>query len=264
MRSLLILGSGRSGTSMVAGLFRASGAWFGDEPVEAKRANPTGSYEDKAVNELNSVLITRLLVWRLTRWLPGPLLDPVHRDFRALWLAAPPVLLPRRVPAELRARMRAFLERVPFCLKDPRFNVTFELWRPSLPEGCRFLVVFRDPDRTAESVLRDAREAYAPPLPVTPDWVYRQWWRGYRRNLRRAASGDGWLFVHYDDVVSGAALPAIEAFAECRVDAAHVDPAVARASARLRVSRSSLRDRCFGLYAELRARAAADSLRWSS
>jgi hypothetical protein len=60
-RNLFILGSGRSGTSMVAGLFRNAGYFMGDKLHEPRHSNPLGFFEDAAVNNINE----SILAWRV-------------------------------------------------------------------------------------------------------------------------------------------------------------------------------------------------------
>jgi hypothetical protein len=262
MSNLLILGSGRSGTSMVAGLFRNSGVFFGNEMLTPRPANPFGYYEDREINELNAAVIQRLVrgLWT-TRLFPS-LVHPAHRNFLATWLAAPWHLPSVEVPATLRDRMLTKFRRQPFCFKDPRFSVTLPTWRPWLPANTRFLVVFRDPHRTTDSILRDAAESYHPPLPVTADWAYLHWWRNYRRLLGPFSHTGQWLFVHYDDVIRKAAVAAIENFAEMPVDASEVSPSVSRSRARPRPVRRRLLRRCARLYRDLCERATQDLSVW--
>jgi hypothetical protein len=262
MRNLLILGTGRSGTSMVAALFRKSGAYLGDNLLSARIGNPFGYYEDPDINRLNADVIAQILArsWT-TRFLPWTV-HPIHRRAEASWLAAP-WHLPRIQPdARATAAMRAKLARQPFCLKDPRFCVTLPTWRPLLPPDTRYLVVFRDPQRTADSMLRDSLEREDDPLPIDALWAAVLWWRTYRRLLRDLSRTGDWLFVHYDDVLSGAALPAISAFTAVSVDAQQLDPSVSRAQpTELQVGRRWTR-RCAQLYQELRERAAEDLARY--
>ncbi len=264
MRNLLILGTGRSGTSMVAALFRNSGAYLGDNLLPARIGNPFGYYEDPEINRLNSCLIAQIIgrLWT-TRLFPG-WVHPIHRRSAAAWLAAPWYLPPVTPEPEVRAAMLAKLARQPFCLKDPRFCVTLPTWRPLLPADTRYLVVFRDPQRTADSILRDAQEREDDPLPVNAHWAAVYWWRSYHRLLHQFAVTGEWLFVHYDQVLSGAAGPVISRFAETPVDDRQLDPSVSRARPdRLQAPRRWVR-RCRRLYEELLARAAADRTRWGS
>ncbi len=264
MRNLLILGTGRSGTSMVAALFRNSGMYFGDNLLPARIGNPFGYYEDPELNRLNAHVIAQVIarLWT-TRLLPR-WVHPVHRRAAAFWLAAP-WYLPRIVPdLDVRVAMLAKFARQPFCLKDPRFCVTLPTWRRFLPPDTRYLVVFRDLQLTADSMLRDALEREDDPLPMDARWAVVLWWRSYQRLLHEFARTGEWLFVHYDEVLSGAALPAISGFAETAVDASQLDPSVSRAQpAKSHVGWHWAR-RCARLYEELRARAAKDLTRWAS
>lgn len=264
MHNLLILGTGRSGTSMTAALFRDSGYFFGDHLLQSTRANPFGYYEDYGINVLNNQLIKRLLLWKARRPLFGWTMPPVHRDERAFWLAAPRYLVPRGVPRALRADIQAFTTRQPFCYKDPRFNLTLPSWRPHLPEGTRFLVVFRDPERTTDSILRDASESYRTPLAVSAGWAYRHWERNYRRLLDQYASQGEWLFVEYDAILDGTAIPALQAFSGARLNTSQIDPSVSRSKQDARHAGRPDAQRCRALLQRLRECSAQDLRRWSA
>ncbi len=262
MRNLIILGSGRSGTSMVAALFRNTSAYFGDALIKANVANPYGYYEDESVNRINDLLILRQLRSRLMRHLPAWCTAPAHRDRRALWLAAPRRFTRTKVPAELAEEIKKIVGHVPFCLKDPRFNITLDAWRPFLPPNTRFIVVFRNPQRTVDSILRNAVERYVPPLQISRRWAFLQWYRGYRRVLRAAANSSDWLFVGYDDVLGGRAVSAIERFAEATVDTSELNPDVSRSKSGSS-GPDSLEQRCDRLYQQFVLRSEKDLKNWS-
>ena len=56
-RNCLILGSGRSGTSMAAGILAKAGYFMGEEIWPANEGNPKGQFEDREVNQINDQLI---------------------------------------------------------------------------------------------------------------------------------------------------------------------------------------------------------------
>jgi hypothetical protein len=274
MRNLIILGSGRSGTSVAAGLFRRiPNIFFGYDVLRPSEANPRGYFEDEVVNAINNLLIRqmtgtalldvippRLLPW-VERWFPW-----MHRDTRSLWLACPRRPLAWRLGYDLGHLICKITSHQPFCLKDPRFSFTLPLWQPYLPERTRFLVVFRDPARTVNSMLRDAKELYpGRPLPLTKRWAIDHWSLAYRRIMeQRSAVGvqaEDWLLVDSDDVISGAALAAIECFAECRVDVGHVD--VGLMHVRPIEASEKATAKCADVYRELRATAEQDLRRCS-
>lgn len=261
LRDVLILGSGRSGTSMTAGLFRESGAYMGESFYPPRAANPFGFFEDPEINKLNDRILLQMLSggWRWPAWRLGPSL---HRHPQALWLAAPRrVRAVRPSPVRVEA-MRKHLERTPFCLKDPRFGLTLPTWRPYLPAGTRFVVVFRDPDTTVDSMLREASESYVPPLPLSRAWAYRSWVRMYRRLLDAFSREGCWLFARYEQIASGEALPALEAFAETELCASQIRPEVRRA--RPTNDGGSLSTAARRLFAELDARSQRDVAAWSA
>src|SRR4051812_26970362 len=55
--NIFVLGSGRSGTSLLAGLFRRHGLFMGDQPYKARDSNPHGFFEDRSVNDINEALL---------------------------------------------------------------------------------------------------------------------------------------------------------------------------------------------------------------
>jgi hypothetical protein len=263
MRNLLILGTGRSGTSMIAALFRHSGAYMGDNLLAARTANPFGYYEDPEVNALNARVIGQMVSALWTTKLFPKFVHAVHRGEEGAWLAAPRRLAQVEIEPETRAAMLRKFSHMPFCLKDPRFSVTLPAWRRYLPPDTRFLVAFRDPQRTVDNILREARETYPAPLPVDAHWAGLCWLRSYQRLLHEFSRQGDWLFVHYDDVVSGTALRAISNFAETELDARQVDRSVSRAKpGELRLGRR-LDRQCAWLYEQLQARRTSDMQRWS-
>jgi hypothetical protein len=53
MRDCIVLGSGRSGTSMVAGALAKAGYFMGDRLYPARDANPLGFFEAPEINSIN-------------------------------------------------------------------------------------------------------------------------------------------------------------------------------------------------------------------
>lgn len=239
MRNLLVLGSGRCGTSLLAGLFRRT-HYAGEALLPPSPSNPHGYFEDRRLNELNDRLLLARMGWLSRRR---------HRDPRALWLATPGRLAAPRVSPEDEERLRRYGARRPFCYKDPRFSFTLEAWRPHLPEDTGFVVVFRDPESTADSVLRHAVE-YHPPLAPSRRRAHLAWRSHYER-LWAAADGR-WLFVRFSELLSGRALPALEAFAETPLDRSLLDPRGSRGE----------RPSADPLYERLVARSRRDRRRW--
>src|SRR5215471_14327363 len=111
-RNCLILGSGRSGTSMLAGSLRSAGYYMGEHLIPADAANPKGYFEDDEINDINEALLAPLT----------PSRSRPACGWR--WLAAVPVGTPIPCPPEITERIKAQTDQSPFCFKDPRFCYT--------------------------------------------------------------------------------------------------------------------------------------------
>ncbi len=57
----LILGSGRSGASMVAGSLSQSGYFMGDNQFGSKQGNPKGLFEDEEIDGINEALLSQVV-----------------------------------------------------------------------------------------------------------------------------------------------------------------------------------------------------------
>lgn len=265
MNNVLILGCGRSGTSMVAGMFQNSGAYFGDRLIAATAANPLGYFECHDMNQLNDRLIQHSLYGHMPKLLARltrKLQPPVHRDPRSLWLGAPRWLRSVPLPDPLLAKMQYFISHTPFCFKDPRFSITLPFWSAVLPANVRYLVVFRDPYKTVDSMLKISRELYDPPLPLDERWAWVSWYRTYRRLLNTwSTQDDRWMFIWYDQIATGEAVPALERFVATPLATEQIDPRLSRSQAQPPKSNSRLQHQCAQLFAELQHRANQDMKR---
>jgi hypothetical protein len=242
---------------MVAATFASAGVWMGDRMIPRNIANPKGYFEDSDINVLNDHLIVRALGGCTLHRLLRPFRHPVHNDRRAFWLAAPRFSLPIRPDAEERRSIRSVVSHQPFCLKDPRFSVTLPAWKPFLPTDTGRIVVFRDPRRMLDSVLRNAWERYDPRLPVDERWVVLSWVRTYSRLLHWAQDRNNWFFVSWESMLDGSAHGALEAFAQNTLDFNGIDPSVSRSKPHATAAVFSIAQ-VGDVYRRLQQRAATD------
>ena len=247
---------------MVVGLFRDSGAYLGEQSYEGRPANPFGFYEDREINALNNEIVKELIHWRVFQRFPSAVRSKMYDTPASLWLHVPKRLRRINVRKLTIDAMCAHFRQQPFCLKDPRFSTTLPWWRPYLPAETRFIVLFRDADRTVDSMLREAAESYSPPLALTADWAFRAWLRTYDRILHELSQEGEWLFVNFDQVLSLEAIPAIERFSEAELNASQINPLASRAEGPP-VTDGRWRRRCQRVYDELTRRSEADIDRWS-
>ena len=265
MKNVIVLGTVRSGTSMTTAMFRKTGAYFGDDIMAPTIANPHGYYECHQINRLNNRLIQRI-IYGLTPKKIQSLLKrfqpPVHRDHRCSMLVAPKCIRQFSLPEEITDQMRHFVSHTPFCLKDPRFSITLPFWKSVIPNGTRCLVVFRDPRRTVDSMLRNAREIYNPPLPIDEEWGLKLWYRNYQRLLYQFSNDEDWFFIHDEQVFSGKAVPALEKFVETSLATDQVNPAIRRSHPQRLDSFNEQYHRCNDLFKQLKQRSKCDIEKW--
>lgn len=183
MRDCFVLGSGRSGTSMVAGALARAGYFMGAELFRPRISNPKGFFEDPEVNGINEALLAG-----------AP--DPESRFGEGQrWLARPDRGHAFVLEGELEQRAKALVARRPFCFKDPRLCFTLPAWRPLAPDA-RLVCVFRDPALTAASLLEEVRRApYLTGLQFTAERAFELWRAQYESVLAQHAAGGEWLFL---------------------------------------------------------------------
>jgi hypothetical protein len=212
MTDVVVVGSGRSGSSLVAGLVAGAGHHMGRRLVRANEFNPRGFFEDFRTLLVNEQLLAPYA---------GQTLKELQR-----WLAVPPPEAVITAPAGLVPKMRATLDGSPWCRKDPRFCHTLPAWEPLFGDAVR-ICVFREPSRTANSMVALAQRQR---VELTYDRALEVWAAAYLRVLRRHRHHGQWLFVHYDQVLDGSALPRLEEAVGARLDASFADTALRRAS----------------------------------
>lgn len=258
MHNCLILGSGRSGTSVTTGLLASAGYHCGANLMATREANPRGFFEDHLVNWVNERILREKLRTRVPDWL-GPTLGRIRYQPGQAWLAELPGPVHWHVEQAVQWVIGELVSRAPFAYKDPRLSWTLNAWRPHLRD-CRFICVFRHPSVTAASIVREvSEEPYYRNLRVDAAKALRVWRGMYRQILDFHCTDPGnWFFLDYDQLVGGAALGPLGRFLAATLDGALLDPALNRSRAGVEPGAAEA-----GLYAELRTRAVASQRDWS-
>ena len=206
---------------------------MGDHLLPPTSSNSKGYFEDRVVNNINEDLLARLAPVKP----PGPKgrLYPWRLAYGTQWLATVEPKVTVQATKEIAARIESLTCHRPFCFKDPRFCYTLDAWRPALGDTA-FLCVFREPGRTAASMITDIREQ---PYDVrlSRRRALRVWTLMYQHVLSRHRHHGQWLFVHYDQVLDGSALPRVEALLETEIDYSFVDRRLKRSADSLSVPR---------------------------
>jgi len=239
MRDCLVLGSGRSGTSMVAGALGSAGYFQGDRLMPPTPGNPKGYFESFEIEDLNERLLAPMVKVQ-PRTPLGRLLTPARLRRAQRWLAEIEPGLQFAPPPRLLRRIEALTARRPFCFKDPRLCYTLPAWRPYLGDAL-CVVVFRHPSITAASIAQECRsERYLRNVRMDHDRAVRVWECMYRHIVQVHRHQGDWLFVHFDQVLAGDGLRAIAECTGASIDAGFPDPALRRSEVQQPASASAM------------------------
>jgi hypothetical protein len=218
MHNLIILGSGRSGTSMAAGLFNKAGYFMGDDLFAPNSSNPKGFFENKKINTINEDILWQVIPRRPKRIVAGAWFFSRRPSDGQLWLSRVPLGTSFICPDSVKDRIRELVALEPFCFKDPRFSYTLPCWQP-LMKHTRFLVVFRNPADTVKSILKECKHAgYLRSLSISRNECLKVWQLMYSHILNMYRADGSWFFLHYDQMLDGQCLSPLEAFAGAKVD----------------------------------------------
>ena len=199
---VVVLGSGRSGTSLLMQVLAALGMRVSEEMIEARRDNPRGFYEDAPIVRIQADLLRALGAW------------PFH-PLPADWLEAP---CTRSAAADLATVLGQRLAGEGLWgFKDPRTATFLPLWRQvfaAMNVTPRFVLALREPGSVIRSFMTayqaDAATAEAVWLARTRDALWH--------------TGAACHIVHYEDWFSRG-----EAVARRRARFTGLDPARAGA-----------------------------------
>lgn len=142
---IVVLGSGRSGTSLLMQVLAALGMTLSDRLIGAGQANPRGHFEDAPIVRIQADLLRQLGAWPY---------HPLPPD----WLDAPATLAAARALEQvLRERLAQCLEAPPpWGFKDPRTAAFLPLWQhlfARLGLAPRYVLALRDPGSVVKSFM---------------------------------------------------------------------------------------------------------------
>lgn len=250
MRNCVVLGSGRSGTSMVTGTLANSGYFMGHHLYPARDGNPKGFFEDEEVNLINEALLSQVIETRSSSYLGRWFFKKRPRKGQ-MWLARLPLGKHINTPPTVLERIKAVVEKQPFCFKDPRFSYTLANWRPFVDDAA-FICVFRNPAVTSYSIMKEHQSnRYLRDLALTFEDALEVWTLMYSHIIKEHCKHGDWLFLHYDQVLSGDGLQKIGEITGAQVDFSFPTAALQRSKAAFPVPEEAR-----ALYQELCERAA--------
>jgi hypothetical protein len=220
LKNIIILGAGRSGTSMTAGLFSKAGYYLGDNYLGKSDSNPKGFFEDREINQINETILKTAV----------PTYPEIIRKYlfpsvtfhNARWLARITPGKKLKSDKHIDERITERLSHVPFCYKDPRFSYSLPIWIPFLDNNTVFICVFRDPVKTARSIVKECKSSEAlSPLEMNEKIALSVWSLMYTHVLHSYDKDNNkkrWLFIHFDQIISGQSFNTIQKFTGADID----------------------------------------------
>ncbi len=215
---------------MLAGSLSEAGYYMGETLYPGNNSNPKGFFEAAEIERINENLLELVtpprplgIRGKYFGWFYRSRPERGHR-----WLAAVPLGTPISCPPSIEQQIVTQTAKAPFCFKDPRFCYTLPAWRPHARDAV-FLCIFREPARTVQSILKECRDApYLHTLAMNFKRAVRVWTLMYQHVLRHHRHQGQWVFVHYDQVLDGSALPKLEKVLDAPVDHRFADPTLKR------------------------------------
>jgi hypothetical protein len=228
----LILGAGRSGTSLTASLLVQAGYHGYKDTFPADEANPLGYFEDVDVVAGNESILDP--IWRSPRLLFSRAVrrKPHVRFTGGAWLLdlEPSQLAGISLKAREAERFTKLFAHRPFAYKDPRFSFTLAALAPVIPQNTLHLCIFRDPLQVVESTRQKALQSG---VKVSENYCFSVWEAHYRCLLEHHRKlGGQWLFVNYQELIDGTAVARMEDFLKVRLNRTQVKPELNRMKAK--------------------------------
>lgn len=232
LKNIIILGSGRSGTSMIAGALANSGFYLGEKSnyLGENKANPKGFFEDFEVNTINEDIL-QLSLPRIPESI-RKFFFPSSTIYRFRWFARLPLWLPIKTNLSINERIQKVIKTGPFCYKDPRFSYTIPVWQKFLKKNTKYLVVYRHPYKTAESILRECTESKIIDRIKMNNKIGLEVWKvmysHILKNYKDSENKNSWMFIHYDQAFDEVKIKSLENFIGAAFEMNFLDKSLSR------------------------------------
>lgn len=197
---LVVMGMGRSGTSVLMQVLEAAGFDCGADWIETNENNPRGYYERLPVMQFNRDILREACP-------EGDFIFPIPTREAIASLVG--TYVPVQFPTH------------DYAVKDPRFSLTFPVWYPTITNhDTRIIIAKRSPNAIAESVLRAYGQSPEKTLPIIDEYnqrsqeyatefglpyveiVYEDWFEHPAKNIERLETLTGRsIRINLDEVL---------------------------------------------------------------
>ena len=144
MNNIIICGSGRSGTSAIAGsIITSNGPKYntGGPTHRGDKFNEKGYFESNVINNINNDILWSCPSTKTTEGLKQGWLSVLDSN-----------VIIADVSKEIEHRIEDAIIQQPICFKDPRFSYTLPIWLRYLT-NLKIICVFRHPKLVIQSIM---------------------------------------------------------------------------------------------------------------
>lgn len=227
MNDCLILGSGRSGTSMMGGIMHDAGYYMGEDLYPGRDSNPKGFFENAEINGLNEYILShydsfvdkvkKRLLNKASIYAP----DQGQRWLMSIKKNTDITFIDKKIEN----RIKKAVSHNGFCYKDPRFSYTLPVWEKFLPKDTKYIVMFRSPGTTVSSILKECSNVkYLRNLEIDQEKAEESWVNVYKHVQKSyEINPEKFLFLHYEQVYTGEGIKKLSDFLNVEIKSDFVE-----------------------------------------
>jgi hypothetical protein len=203
---IVILGCGRSGSSMVAGSIFSTGKYSMPGIMHpANEFNPKGFFETNLINKINDDILYSCEELETTQ------------GIKQGWLSILPENTILKTYGFIDSRILEASKNKPFLCKDPRISYTLNCWLPFLKQP-KIICVFRHPSEFLSSLIYHCQNAeYLKRVVIDQEFFEKIWFKTNNFILARYKDLNI-MFTNYNQILYGDGLDGISDFIESKID----------------------------------------------
>jgi len=247
MKNCLIMGFGRSGTSLMGGILHQAGYYMGEDLYPARHSNPVGFFECALINGINEEILSPFDYKNQN--IDYPKLDKTHSPYAPgighRWLS----YIPEKTQISfhnhlVEQQIKESVSISNYAYKDPRFNYTLNTWMPFLKKDTLFLCMFRNPSDTIDSVVKECSTAeYLADFTITQKLTEMLWQNSYSHLLHIVKQNPDrkFVFIHYNQLLDGSVMDMLSSILMADINSYFVDNSLNRTSSNYIINRKTQR-----------------------
>ncbi len=234
MKNCLIMGFGRSGTSLMGGILHQVGYYMGEELYPPRNTNPKGFFENAIINDINERILSKYDFGVMHNDAPTfkKIFSPYNPGTGQRWLTYITKDVDINTLDELsKNEIKKAISVEGYAYKDPRFNYTLGIWNRFVDTDTIYICVFRQPDIVVESVITECNTSdYLSNFYINREIAFKLWFNSYSHLLINLNSAllRRTVFVNYEQLLSGEALDLLSVKLDVNIDSSFVEPKLNR------------------------------------